>query len=313
MNKHMNGLEYEKYCFDWLKAQGYHHVQLTKASGDQGIDILAYKNRKKYGFQCKYYQTPVGNEAVQQAYSGCAYYHCDQGCVITNNTFTKSAIALAEETDILLFENIEPVSIHFIPAFYRILSSILIGMSIFFLYGSQLTDMQILTAIALFLSGIFGLFYSHFSTCLLSAFFSLIAICLNLSVFPMMLFLSFFFLLQMIHLIVLKKQRNLFLQKTIKNELEEEIQNNTFEIGKHLEVLLSDEFHCNVQLEKAEHISQEILEFTFHVQKNVKDDIPLVEYSLNQYAKYEGMEDRYELLSVDHRTFLLRLKKCSSH
>ena len=51
----MNGYEYEQYCAEWLKKHGFHHVHVTKASNDQGIDILASKKQKRYGFQCKYY------------------------------------------------------------------------------------------------------------------------------------------------------------------------------------------------------------------------------------------------------------------
>ena len=73
----MNGYEYEQYCAEWLKKHGFHHVHVTKASNDQGIDILASKKQKRYGFQCKYYESPVGNDAVQQAFSGAAFYNCD--------------------------------------------------------------------------------------------------------------------------------------------------------------------------------------------------------------------------------------------
>lgn len=101
----MNGQKFEKKCAVYLKRKGFRHVQITRGSGDQGIDILAKKGGKKYGFQCKYYQTPVGNKAVQEAYSGAKYYECDVAVVITNTTFTKSAKELAERTEVRLWEN----------------------------------------------------------------------------------------------------------------------------------------------------------------------------------------------------------------
>lgn len=311
----MNGLDYEKYCFDWLKKQGYRNIQLTRASGDQGIDILACRNRKKYGFQCKYYQKPVGNEAVQQAYSGCAYYHCDLGGVITNNSFTRSAIALAEETGILLYEKVEPSGIRIIPSFYRILSFVSMALSIFTLYHTALTDLELLTGITLFSAGLSGLFYAHFSACVISVMLSLIAciLCFVQSLTAIAVYFVFYFLFQLIRLIQFQKQRSLSTHQKIQEELQQEIANSTSEIGKHLEILLTDELHCSVRLKEANHVSEEILEFTFHANKNIRDDIPLAQYALNQYARYEGLKDQYELESIDQRTLLLRLKKCSCH
>lgn len=40
----MNGHEYEYACAQYLKKTGYSNVNVTKASGDQGIDVIAYKN-----------------------------------------------------------------------------------------------------------------------------------------------------------------------------------------------------------------------------------------------------------------------------
>ena len=45
-------------------------TQLTKASGDQGIDVIAEKNGIKYGIQAKCYSGSVGNSAIQEAVAG---------------------------------------------------------------------------------------------------------------------------------------------------------------------------------------------------------------------------------------------------
>ncbi|MGF0007663.1 restriction endonuclease [Eubacteriales bacterium SGI.150] len=70
----LTGYEYEKKCAELLKAKGFTDVKVTPGSGDQGIDILAKKSRKKYGVQCKYYEGSVGNKAVQEAFAGASYY-----------------------------------------------------------------------------------------------------------------------------------------------------------------------------------------------------------------------------------------------
>lgn len=42
----MDGHEYEYACAQYLKRNGFTKVQVTKASGDQGIDIIATKGKK---------------------------------------------------------------------------------------------------------------------------------------------------------------------------------------------------------------------------------------------------------------------------
>lgn len=104
MNSDITGHEYEHVCAKKLKKQGFTNVKVTKGSGDQGIDIIAHKDGKKYGIQCKYYSSPVGNWAVQEAFAGSRYYDCDYAVVMTNTTFTKSAKELANKIGVELWE-----------------------------------------------------------------------------------------------------------------------------------------------------------------------------------------------------------------
>ncbi len=98
-----NGEEYELACCQKLKKYGFTHIETTPKSGDHGIDILAHKAGKKYAIQCKYYSSPVGNHAVQEAYSGCYYYRYDIPVVLTNNTFTKNAIDESKKLGVQLW------------------------------------------------------------------------------------------------------------------------------------------------------------------------------------------------------------------
>ena len=70
----MDGHTFEHYCAGLLRRNGFHHVEVTRGSGDQGIDILAWKHRKKYGIQCKCYSYYLGNKAIQEAYAGMKFY-----------------------------------------------------------------------------------------------------------------------------------------------------------------------------------------------------------------------------------------------
>ncbi len=99
----MEGHAFEYFCADLLSKNGYSDIEVTKGSGDQGIDIIAHKDGIKYGIQCKCYSSDIGNKAVQEAFSGKAFYGCHVAAVITNRYFTPSAKALAEKNGVLLW------------------------------------------------------------------------------------------------------------------------------------------------------------------------------------------------------------------
>lgn len=100
----MDGEEFERFCVYLLRRNGFKHLQTTKASGDQGIDIIGKKKKKVVGFQCKRYEAQVGNKAVQEAYSGHSFYQCDEAAVITNSEFSDAAKQLAEQLDVMLID-----------------------------------------------------------------------------------------------------------------------------------------------------------------------------------------------------------------
>lgn len=93
----MDGWQFEKFCAEVLKNIGYENVEVTKGSGDQGVDILAERDGVRYAVQCKYYSGKVGNKAVQEINAGKMFYHCHVGVVMTNDYFTQSAKDLARE------------------------------------------------------------------------------------------------------------------------------------------------------------------------------------------------------------------------
>lgn len=100
----MDGHEFEYFCGHLLRQMGYYNVEVTKGSGDQGVDVIAYKDRYKFAFQCKRFSNNVGNKAVQEVIAGKQFYDCNYGVVITNRHFTKSAIELADKTGIILWD-----------------------------------------------------------------------------------------------------------------------------------------------------------------------------------------------------------------
>ena len=100
----MEGHDFEYFCADLLRKRGFQDVEVTKGSGDYGIDILAEKEGITYAIQCKCYAVPVGVKAVQEAYAGRDYYDCMVGAVLTNQYFTAPAVEAAKKLKILLWD-----------------------------------------------------------------------------------------------------------------------------------------------------------------------------------------------------------------
>src|SRR3990167_8517131 len=102
----LSGIEFETYISKLLKNKGYDVIG-TKKTGDQGADLIAKKNGKKIIIQVKRHNGNVGNKAVQEVASAIKYYAGDEGWVITNSEFTKSAKELAQKNKIILMNGWE--------------------------------------------------------------------------------------------------------------------------------------------------------------------------------------------------------------
>ena len=100
----MEGHDFEYFCADLLRKNGFLDVEVTKGSGDYGVDILAEKDGVTYAVQCKCYNAPIGVKAVQEVYAGRDYYDRMVGAVMTNQYFTSAAVAAAGKLKILLWD-----------------------------------------------------------------------------------------------------------------------------------------------------------------------------------------------------------------
>lgn len=107
-----DGHAFEAWVAEALSGFGW-KAQTTPGSGDQGLDVIARRNGKTLGVQCKLYKSPIGNKAVQEAHAGKAFHGVDAAAVMSNAAFTPSARALAEATGVKLF------SPHDIPELYE--------------------------------------------------------------------------------------------------------------------------------------------------------------------------------------------------
>lgn len=100
----MEGHDFEYFCAELLKKRGFKEVEVTRGSGDYGVDILAEKEGITYAIQCKCYTDPVGVKAIQEAYAGRDYYDRMVGAVLTNQYFTSPAVEAAKKLKILLWD-----------------------------------------------------------------------------------------------------------------------------------------------------------------------------------------------------------------
>ena len=87
----MDGLSFEHYVARLLRHEGYYGVEVTRGSGDFGVDIVASKNGRRFAIQVKRQAQTVSRRAVSDAVAGKPYFSCDAAMVITNNFLSRRA------------------------------------------------------------------------------------------------------------------------------------------------------------------------------------------------------------------------------
>lgn len=99
----MTGLEFEHYIAGLLKQNGFRKVKLTERY-DFGVDIIAEKDKVRWGIRVKRHSGLVKANAVRQAVTALRIYGCDRAMVTTNSTFSKIAQRLAQANDCVLVD-----------------------------------------------------------------------------------------------------------------------------------------------------------------------------------------------------------------
>lgn len=97
-------VDYERNCASSLFRRGW-TVHPTPATGDHGADVIAEKAGKRLVVQCKLYSQPVGNKAVQEAYSALRLYDGTHACVVAPNGFTAQAERAAQGLSVRLLHH----------------------------------------------------------------------------------------------------------------------------------------------------------------------------------------------------------------
>jgi len=102
--RHLQAVPFEDFLAEVFREWGY-LVETTKVTGDQGVDLIVTKNGVRTAIQAKgYLSSTVGNDAIQQAFTGMKIYNCQQCAVITNSTFTSSARQAAAAVGCVLID-----------------------------------------------------------------------------------------------------------------------------------------------------------------------------------------------------------------
>jgi restriction system protein len=97
----LTGIPFEQFLAEVFEELGY-RVEITKASGDQGVDLILVQDTQRIAVQAKGYSGSVGNKAIQEAYTGMCIYACNQCVVVTNSQFTSGAYEAAAKTTCVL-------------------------------------------------------------------------------------------------------------------------------------------------------------------------------------------------------------------
>lgn len=104
----LSGAEFEVVCKQLIETMGF-HAELTKTSGDGGIDIIAYNHQPllsgKYIIQCKRYSGSVGEPIIRDLYGVVTSERANKGILMTTGTFTTPAIKFAEGKPLELIDH----------------------------------------------------------------------------------------------------------------------------------------------------------------------------------------------------------------
>lgn len=104
----LNDYLFEAFIGALYMKRGY-DVTITRRSGDKGIDVIASKDNQNYAIQCKHSKNNIGQECMQEVFSGAKYYEKQFGksfipCAWTNSHFSPSASNYAKNIEVTCFD-----------------------------------------------------------------------------------------------------------------------------------------------------------------------------------------------------------------
>lgn len=99
----LKGVKLEVAILKLMTDLGY-LTNLTKGSGDGGIDVIACKDNKTLLIQCKGWAKPVGSPVIRDM-AGVASAHNGKGIVVSPNGFSKEAMLFGKKSGVELWDS----------------------------------------------------------------------------------------------------------------------------------------------------------------------------------------------------------------
>ena len=97
----MNPIAFERHCAEILEAQGW-ICEVTPASADFGVDVIAKRPGAKVAIQVKKWSKPVNLSAVQEVAAGRAHCGAQHAAVVSVSGYQASAVELARANQVML-------------------------------------------------------------------------------------------------------------------------------------------------------------------------------------------------------------------
>lgn len=97
------GDEFERLVMRLYEAMGY-TCEHKGGSGDQGADVVAWKNGEGTAIQAKCWNKPLGNGPVQEVIAALKIHGCTKAAVVTNSSFTPGAVEAAQKNGVELID-----------------------------------------------------------------------------------------------------------------------------------------------------------------------------------------------------------------
>jgi hypothetical protein len=99
----LRGVRFEEFVRDVLVARGF-AVELVRRTDSREIHLIASRGDQRFALQALGQTGSVGNDAVQQTYTGMAVFRCNLCAIITSGQFTRQARETAAHVGCLLVD-----------------------------------------------------------------------------------------------------------------------------------------------------------------------------------------------------------------
>lgn len=87
----LNGWDFEEEVAKVFRKYGY-KAKVTRKTGDGGVDIIMFRNKKKYVVQCKHYKEPTSPESVRALWGIKDEFKADEVILVASSGVSKQSL-----------------------------------------------------------------------------------------------------------------------------------------------------------------------------------------------------------------------------